>query len=151
MEQQISYGGFWRRLAAVIVDNILMMIVLVIPMMIYYGDAYYETEGFAGNLDFLVTFVLPLVLTIWLWIKFGATPGKMALNLKIVDANTGQNITIGKAIIRLLGYILSAIPLGLGFLWVAFDSKKRGWHDLIAGTVVIKKQPQLVSFDSSNT
>lgn len=123
MEQQISYGGFWRRLGAVIVDNILMMIVLVTPMMLYYGDAYFEAESFAGGLDFLVTFVLPLVLTVWFWVKFGATPGKMALNLQVVDAHTGQNITIGKSIIRLLGYLLSAIPLGLGFLWLLLTAK----------------------------
>ncbi|MGA7985503.1 MAG: RDD family protein [Burkholderiales bacterium] len=39
--------------------------------------------------------------------------------------------------IRFLGYFVSIVPLGLGFLWIAFDRKKRGWHDLIAGTVVV--------------
>lgn len=150
MEEQVSYGGFWRRLGAVIVDNIVMTIVLVVPVMLYYGDAYFETESFAGPLDFWLTFVLPLVLTIGFWVKWGATPGKMALNLQVIDAHTGRKIGVGKAILRLVGYVISALPLGLGLLWIAFDRKKRGWHDMIAGTVVLKKQPQPVRFDHRN-
>lgn len=145
--EAMSYGGFWRRFGAVIVDNIVMVVVLAMPMMMYYGDAYFEAKSYAGPLDFLVTFVLPLILTIWFWVKYGATPGKLALSLRVVDAHTGKNITVGKSILRLLGYIVSALPLCLGFFWIVFDSKKRGWHDLIAGTVVIKKQPTRVEFD----
>lgn len=111
-----------------------------------YGESYWDSEGFAGLLDFLVTFVLPIVISIWMWIRFAATPGKMALNPKIVNAHTGENMTTGQAIIRYLGYIVSALPLGLGFLWITFDQRKRGWHDMMAGTVVIKQAPQSVNF-----
>jgi uncharacterized RDD family membrane protein YckC len=147
---ELSYGGFWRRLGATLIDTIVMIIVFSVPVSLYYGDSYWDSEGFAGVFDFLMTFVLPIVISIWMWIRFAATPGKMALNLRIVNAHTGENISTGQAIIRYLGYIVSGLPLGLGFLWIAFDQRKRGWHDMIAGTVVIKQAPQVVSFDSAS-
>lgn len=146
-ETTLSYGGFWARLGATLVDSILVMILFTFPMSLYYGDSYWDGEQtFAGVLDFLVTFVLPVTIVIFMWVKISATPGKMALNLIVVDADTGAKLTTKQAIIRYLGYIVSFIPLGLGFLWVAFDKKKRGWHDMMANTVVIKKPPENVSF-----
>lgn len=63
---------------------------------------------------------------------------RMVTKIKIVDANSGDNITLGKAIIRYIGYIIGSIPLCLGFLWIAFDKKKQGWHDKMAGSIVVK-------------
>lgn len=73
----------------------------------------------------------------------------MALRCKIVDAETGRDITINKAVLRYIGYFVSILPLGLGLLWVGFDSKKRGWHDYIAGTVVVHNtQEEPVRFNA---
>lgn len=72
------------------------------------------------------------------WIKLSTTPGKMLLSLKIVDATTHAPMTARQSIIRSLGYLVSMIPLGLGFVWAAFDGRKQGWHDKLAHTVVIK-------------
>ncbi len=77
------------------------------------------------------------------WIKFRATPGKMALACKVVNATTGENLGVGRAIVRYLAYFISGIFLGLGFLWIAFDKRKRGWHDMIAGTVVLRRDSAL--------
>jgi uncharacterized RDD family membrane protein YckC len=88
------------------------------------------------------------VLTIWFWTKYLGTPGKMLLRLRVVDANTGKAISTPKAIGRYLGYYVSAFPLLLGFIWVGIDKKKQGFHDKLAGTVVIRdtaKEP--VRFD----
>jgi uncharacterized RDD family membrane protein YckC len=64
----------------------------------------------------------------------------------VVDAATGNPLTTGQAIGRYFGYFVSAIPFGLGLIWVAFDSKKQGWHDKMAGTVVVRsKQPGSVA------
>jgi uncharacterized RDD family membrane protein YckC len=70
------------------------------------------------------------------WTKSGQTIGKMALGIKIVGAD-GQPPSGGKAVLRYLGYFLNAIVLSIGFLWAAFDRKRQGWHDKIAGTYVI--------------
>lgn len=67
----------------------------------------------------------------------GQTPGKMIFGLKVVQS-TGEQMTFGLAFLRWVGYIISAIVFYLGFVWIAFDSKKRGWHDKVAGTVVIR-------------
>ena len=62
----------------------------------------------------------------------------MVISAKIVDAKTGQKPSTSQFIVRYVGYILSMIPLFLGFFWIAWDSKKQGWHDKVAGTVVIR-------------
>ena len=72
------------------------------------------------------------------WIYRSATPGKMILGIKIVDMKTGNPPSPSQSITRYLGYYVSMIPLMLGIIWVAFDEKKQGWHDKLAGTVVVK-------------
>ncbi len=62
----------------------------------------------------------------------------MAISTKIVDAVSGNAPTNGQMIGRYFAYFISTIPLCLGFLWIAFDKKKQGWHDKLAGTVVVR-------------
>ena len=90
--------------------------------------------------EFLITFVLPAVVTILFWTYKMATPGKMAISAKIVDARTGRKPSTGQFVGRYFSYIISAIPSGLGFIWVAFNGRKQGWHDKLAGTVVVRKR-----------
>jgi uncharacterized RDD family membrane protein YckC len=87
------------------------------------------------------------------WVVKNATPGKMVIRAKIVDAKTGGAPSLSQYVIRYLGYYLSMIPLFLGFLWVAFDPKKQGWHDKLAGTVVVRPKQrgtETVSFEQPN-
>lgn len=80
------------------------------------------------------------VIILWLFWRYrAATPGKMLLNMRIADAETFEKPTRKQWVLRLLGYIVSALPLCLGFFWAAFDKRHQAWHDKIAGTVVIKK------------
>ncbi len=69
------------------------------------------------------------------WVMFGQTPGKLLMGLHVVRTN-GRPLTVGSALLRYVGYWLSAIPLGLGFLWVLVDDKRQGWHDKVADTRV---------------
>jgi uncharacterized RDD family membrane protein YckC len=64
----------------------------------------------------------------------------MAIAARIVDAKTGGKPTSGQWLIRYVGYFVSSIPFGLGLFWVAFDARKQGWHDKMAGTVVVRKK-----------
>lgn len=149
MEEQLEYVGFWRRVLASIIDGILFGMVSLPLLLAFYGKAYLSSENFIeGPIDFLVSCVLPTVATILFWIWKQATPGKMGISAKIVDAKTGNEPSLGQYIVRYLSYFVSLLPLCLGFLWVAFDSKKQGWHDKIAGTVVIgpKKKTEDVRF-----
>jgi uncharacterized RDD family membrane protein YckC len=137
----VEYAGFWIRLGAALIDTILLLIITFPALIAIYGLQYFtdESRGFiSGPADFLITWIFPMAATIWFWMKYRATPGKMALSLKVVNANTGATLTLKESIIRNLAYYASLIPLGLGFIWVGFDSKKQGWHDKLAGSVVIR-------------
>lgn len=152
MEEQLEYVGFWRRVLASIIDSLLIGMITLPLLLAFYGMAYLSSDNFIeGPIDFLVSYVLPAVAIILFWVWKQATPGKMALSAKIVDAKTGKEPSLGQYIVRYLSYFVSVLPLCLGFLWVAFDSKKQGWHDKIAGTVVIgpKKKTEDVSFTKS--
>ena len=66
----------------------------------------------------------------------GQTPGEMICKLKVIAQN-GDTLTYPRAFLRWVGYLISSLPFCLGFLWVAWDKNKQGWHDKIAGSYVI--------------
>jgi uncharacterized RDD family membrane protein YckC len=140
---ELEYAGFWIRVGASIIDSIIIMLITV-PLLIWAigTDAFLGEETTASGLpsiaSFFLQYVFPAVWTIWFWIAKQGTPGKMLLSLRIVDAATGDRISTGQAIGRYFAYIPSALVFGLGFLWVAFDRRKQGWHDKLAGTLVVR-------------
>jgi len=142
-EQEMEYAGFWVRFSATLIDTVLLILLTFPPLVYIYGWAYFDAEktGFiAGPTDFIISWVLPAIVVIVFWLQKQATPGKMMVGVQIVDAVTGKSISIGQAIVRYLAYFISFLPLGLGFIWIAFDRKKQGWHDKLAGTIVIKSK-----------
>jgi uncharacterized RDD family membrane protein YckC len=137
--EELEYVGFWPRLGASIIDSILAMMIVYPLLYFFYGGEYFTSEKLLPGLgDFILTHVLPAVAIVIFWIYRSATPGKMAIRARIVDAGTGGHPTTRQLIIRYLAYYLSTIPLFLGFLWIAWDPKKQGWHDKLAHTVVVR-------------
>jgi uncharacterized RDD family membrane protein YckC len=137
--QNQEYAGFWIRVAAALIDTVVFILVFSIPLTLIYGSDYWTSEEMvSGFWDFLFMYIAPIFITVWFWIKYLGTPGKMALRLRVVDAHTGEAISTPKAVGRYLGYYVSAIPLLLGFIWVGIDKKKQGFHDKLAGTVVVR-------------
>ena len=135
----LEYVGFWLRVGASVLDTLLIMAVMYPLLVAVYGWAYFGSEKLIqGPADVLISFVLPAIAIVWFWLKRGSTPGKDAISAKIVDAKTGGAPMLNQLVIRYLGYYVSTIPLGLGVIWVAFDSRKQGWHDKMAGTVVVR-------------
>jgi len=63
------------------------------------------------------------------WKYRSATPVQDAGSAKIVDARTGGRPSFGQFLIRFFAYLVSTVPLGLGFVWIAFDPRKQRWHD----------------------
>jgi uncharacterized RDD family membrane protein YckC len=151
MNQQ-EYAGFWIRAVASLIDSILMLMIIVPVLTAIYGTGYWELETpqvTHGALDVVMNYIFPIVVVIVFWVYKSATPGKMMLGLTIVDAKTGGKPSTGQFIGRYLGYYVSMLPLFLGFIWVAFDKRKQGWHDKLAGTVVIKtNKTEAVKFDN---
>ncbi len=129
------YGGFWMRLLAFIIDNVILAII----SSIFFGDAVVSTTASGLSVHYNgIYMLLPMLYTILFWKFAAATPGKMLLGLKVATVDDSP-LTWSTVIIRLLGYIPSSLVFCLGFIWIAFDPKKQGWHDKMAKTVVLKK------------
>ena len=160
-----EYAGFWIRLGANLIDLIIIIVIYSVLsglLMLAFSDLLFSTVYHQGGYmhyrhgysfynfwELFFKYFLPFIVTIWFWLKFQATPGKMAANLKLVDAKTGNTLTTGQAIGRYFAQILSLIPFGLGYLWIAFDRRNQSWHDKLADTVVIRnRRIEKVVFES---
>jgi len=144
---QPEYVGFWARFGAFAVDSILAGIVLAPFGRFYFGlddvDPLRLLDDFLKLLSPVNLFfngVLPAIALILFWVYRQASPGKMLIGAKIVDEKTLGKPTTGQLIGRYFAYYLSTIGLFLGFFWVGWDARKQGWHDKLAGTVVIKSR-----------
>lgn len=141
---ELEYVGFWARLGATLIDTLLMGLIVWPLLHWWYGPDYWlEQSLVSGPLDFLMSWVVPAAAVLLFWMYRQATPGKMAVGATIVDADTGAKPSTGQLLGRYLAYYVSAIPFCLGFLWVAFDRRKQGWHDKLARTVVVRRRPRV--------
>ena len=128
----VRYAGFWRRAGAAVIDMMLWILTISIILGPGYADNdFFSWQGLAGD-------SASLIVTVILWVNFMGTPGKLLLDCQVVDATTGKPITYLQAIIRSLGYYVSALPLLLGFFWIMWDKRKQGFHDKLANTVVLQ-------------
>lgn len=138
----LEFAGFWLRLAAFIVDAIILGVItsILFPWRGLPDFWSFQTSWFFIPLIAISNFVSTLItvayqVAFWTW--RGQTPGKMLFNIKVIRTD-GSAITLGYSLLRYLGYIVSAVMLGIGFLWIAFDPRKQGIHDKIADTYVVK-------------
>ncbi len=159
---EIKYAGFWVRFVASFVDTLVLAVPVAIVIYFLSDGNWFDFSQYqqsiqmamSGNVNALkvqpqtsmkweVIFEISvLFLTILFWRRWrGATPGKKFVNIKIVDFETFEDIDNKQAITRSIGYIISIMPLLLGFLMVAFREDKRALHDLLAGTAVIYDTP----------
>ena len=115
---------------------------LLSPQQFNQQVVHYLVEEGGGALlltDMLYQLLIVGAVIILFWFCRNATPGKMLLNMEIVDAKTGEKPTLLQWLLRYVGYVVAIAPLMLGFLWILWDKKRQGWHDKMAGTVVILK------------
>ena len=144
----VEFAGFWRRFAAFIIDAIVIGIITGAITSIFFpftwipfwGSEAHWIPFFRGTVQNIISNGVNISYIVGFWAWRGQTPGKMLLNIKLIRTD-GSNISLGYALLRYLGYIVSGIALGIGFLWIAFDPRKQGWHDKIADTYVIKLPP----------
>ncbi len=154
-----EYLGFWARFVAFLIDSTAASIVMAPLTVRVLGElalSDYDLTDPAQQTELLyrlssqLGFDLLVMGTIFIlfWVFKNATPGKMLFRSVIVDARTLAAPSTAQNIVRYFGYFLSLLPLGLGFLWIGFDRRKQGWHDKIAGTVVIKGKPRTSSTET---
>jgi uncharacterized RDD family membrane protein YckC len=155
-----KFAGFWRRLGAYTVDGTIIFFTFIVLSVI--ATLAFFSGAISGNsTDFIADLSDPerfSSVKILIWIFFtslyiayftyfhgttGRTLGKMFFGLQVVSAD-GTPISFGIAFLRAVGYLVSNLLFifPLGFIWAAFDKRKQGWHDKIAGTVVIIREPQ---------
>lgn len=151
----VRYGGFWIRFVARIIDGIIMGavgFVVRIPFIAMMGGAAVSLGEdpdpaqvmaalpaiLAGaGLMILVSVALNAAYEAYFLSTRGATPGKMALGLKVVRADGGP-ISVGLAVGRYFASILSGMTLFIGYIIAGFDTQKRSLHDHICSTRVIR-------------
>ncbi|NSX83804.1 RDD family protein, partial [Wolbachia endosymbiont of Atemnus politus] len=80
-------------------------------------------------LNQIVQFIMLFSYVVYMWIKFAATPGKLLLGLRVVDAQTFGKMTLRQATKRFFSIVLSVVPLFLGFIWSNFNKRCQTWHD----------------------
>jgi len=164
------YAGFRRRLLAAMLDEMMLIVLITIFGILIFGGDYldgpdqavlsqalidddyaalineFSRETPSEMFDTYSSFLIPAILTPLFWVTMMATPGKMLTSCSVVDARTHQPITVIQAIVRYISYIISAIPFGLGFLWIIWDKRKQGFHDKIAKTVVLEDGDDLSQY-----
>lgn len=127
---------------ATLIDSALSLLVILPLGVAVYGPQYLESEPTVhGPFDFFLSYILPFIVYISMWVKYGGTPGKLLLGIAIVDAHTKEFPSFGQSVGRYCAYLVSALPLGLGFLWMLWNDRKQCWHDLLSGTVVVYRRP----------
>lgn len=122
----VGYAGFWVRCGAMLVDTvIILMISLPLTVIIYSSQLWQGDRAVMGGLDILINWLFPIVVVILFWRYKGATPGKMMTGMMVVDEKTGLIPRFKQSGLRYAGYIVSTLPLMLGFFWIAIDKKNR--------------------------
>jgi uncharacterized RDD family membrane protein YckC len=133
----MEFAGPGERLVGYIVDIIIISVAVIAFTII--GALLAAVLPIIGGIAiFIAIIVVPLVYFPYFWSKSGQTPGQKMMGIKVVRDADGGPVTMGSAILRLVGYWISGLVFYLGYIWIFIDKRKRGWFDLIAGTVVIK-------------
>jgi uncharacterized RDD family membrane protein YckC len=131
-----AYAGFWIRALAYLIDTLILLVVseiILLPLKVLPGDT---ALTFGALVPLLVCFTyMPAFWSSGLQ----ATIGQMICGLKVVNAITGGRISVGQAFGRWLALLLSIGILFVGVIMVAFSERKRGLHDMLAGTYVVKR------------
>jgi uncharacterized RDD family membrane protein YckC len=123
-----SYSGFWRRAGAALLDGLIVNVPI-------------DIIG-AGQLNARPHILLSNVIGVAYYAILegtrGQTLGKMAVGIKVIDADTAGFIGVPRGIGRYFARFLSGIALGLGYLWMLWDPRKQCWHDKLVGSIVVR-------------
>ena len=140
----MDYAGFWRRVGATLIDSILIGVVggILVAILAAISDG-------AAIVGYIILFIGQYVYyAVMESSSYQATVGKIALGIKVTDT-AGRPLGFGRALGRNVAKILSALILYIGFLMAAFTERKQALHDIVAGTLVVKKDSAPAPSDPS--
>ncbi|MGC9396242.1 MAG: RDD family protein [Anaerolineae bacterium] len=143
------YASFWKRFFAYLIDSVIVGLIAGVPAGCLGGLAPMFMSGMDEDFLVFVIVIIVFIAVIWafiasalyyaiMWSRSGQTLGKKWLGIKIVTADWNPPsfwLALGRAVI---GYWLSNLVFGLGFLWMLWDDYQQGWHDKLFGTYVIE-------------
>ncbi len=145
-EQGGEYGGFLPRLAAYLIDGLIVSAGILVVMLVFGGIGAVLMRKVPAlgallmGLGYLLAFALSIGYFVHFWARSGATPGKKLLHLKVVRDDGVEPPGHGTAILRVLGYMVNGFTMNIGFLMILFTPDRRGLHDMIAKTHVIRTE-----------
>lgn len=141
--KRVTVIGFGRRLIANLIDAVFVfLITFFVTFVVGFAGLLFKVLKADNNLPFYELIVVCGLITsviyyVGFWVSSGQTIGKFITGIKVSKAD-GAKLSWGSAILRYIGYLISAVLLSIGFLWLAFDKKRQGWHDKMAGTLVVR-------------
>ena len=139
----VSYAGFWIRTLAWIIDAIALGILTsALAPTFGTGPMVEVADGTRFQIDYganAIGGLIGLVYWVGLWSWKGQTLGMMPFSLWVVREDNGQRVDVLTAFLRYVGLIISFVVILLGVIWVALDSRKQGWHDKLAKTLVVRR------------
>lgn len=153
----VQFAGHAARIGAYVLDAILVGIVTTVLLLVVMIPLFGTLIGVAGSdgeidsgelgavgasvgffiLGVVVIGVFSLLYFPFFWARGGATPGMKVAGIRVVNDRDGSRIGWGPALLRLVGFWISGAVFYIGFVWILVDARRRGWHDLLAGTCVI--------------
>ena len=131
------YCGFWRRFTANSLDGIILGIIFRAINEILHTIASLSGTAYPGFSEWMLCTIIFWAYMIWFKGYRGATPGYYILGIRLISIS-GTQVSVKQILIRIISSFFSAIPFGLGYIWITIDADRQAWHDKIAGTYVIK-------------
>jgi uncharacterized RDD family membrane protein YckC len=150
----VKYASFGDRFLAFLLDNLMLMLLLApLIWLLLRSDlqgavldpfalAEQVSESMSSPLGYLINYGAPLLYFVLFWKYKSSTPGKLLMDMAIVDASTGGMPSAGRLVVRYVGYYVNVLTCFIGFFWIAFDKRGQGLHDKMANTVVIMTPPK---------
>jgi len=147
----VAWAGYGERLVGYIIDGLILSVIITILSLLFIplfisGIDLSDLENPTFSAGFFASVALFTVLAAivgvvyfpFFWVRGGQTPGQRVFGIRVVRDQDGGPLSWGAAILRLIGYWVSGAVFSLGYIWVLLDKRRRGWFDLLGGTVVIK-------------
>ena len=136
-------AGLVDRLAANVIDSFLLILPLSILAVIISSPG----SQIPGQVLRFVLVAVPIAYHWYFWTRRdGQTPGKFALGIRVIKTD-GSSICDVDAVIRAIGYHVSGMLFGLGFIWALFEKNNQSWHDKMARTYVVRSNKQRKTVD----
>lgn len=156
-KDEVVYAGFFVRLAAYLIDSIILFVgLLFVRIILWAVMAAGSKTGLGGNILFhynlkdIILYLLEAVYYIVLTYHTGTTIGKRIMNLRVVSCNENESPTLFAIIYReTIGKFISGVILGIGYLMIGIDKECRGLHDIFADTRVIYAKKVSTIYDTS--